>query len=327
MNPRIAIMLVNWNRREDTLECLESLERVSFPRDCLGIFVGDNASEDGSQEAIRSQLARMRAREWQDLVLVEFEKNLGFARANNRLLEVVPDHYDYVYCSNNDVVFVEDILTILAGFMEKDPTIGTAGPKVLSHSQPDRLAHGAGYVYPLLCGTRSVDAKKLVDCDFLTGCGLLVRRQVLRELGRFFDEDFFAYWEDTDFCARVRRRGYRVVYCPQARVLHKVGAASGGGWGMLTSPARIYYDVHSKFIFARKHLHPFARLLFVLLFAIRIPLFVMRALVKSPRTAVGRIEAYLRACLHGLAGRPGREFELGDQAQSSLDIRAKPSHE
>ena len=307
--PHVAIIILNWNGKADTIECLQSISALVFPHDRIGVFVADNASDDGSQEDLRAEIERMQNQGFRDLDLLEFETNLGFARGNNRALESVPSTYEYIFCVNNDVAFFPDSLDRLVECLLGDPAAGIVGPKVLAHGQPGRLAHGAGFIRPFFCGTRSADAPVATPCDFVTGCALLMRREALEAIGgMLFDPDYFAYWEDTDLCLRIRKAGFQVIYCPEASLLHKVGASSGADEAAPSSPARIYYDIHSRMIFARKHAGFLTYLIFLALFAIRIPAFILVALARSPRTAYSRTAAYLRGLAHGLAGRPGRSY-------------------
>jgi hypothetical protein len=146
-----------------------------------------------------------------------------------------------------------------------------------------------------------VDAATAVDCDFVTGCALAVRRTALRDLGdELLDPGFFAYWEDTDLCARARARGWRVRYEPAAVVRHRVGASLGPAGA---SPVRVYLETHGKCRYARKHLGPAALAVFVALFAARVPWF---AFCHAGRRTGPMLRAYLRGAVDGLLGRPGR---------------------
>jgi GT2 family glycosyltransferase len=306
--PSIAIIILNWNTRDDVLECLDSLEKSAYPKNRLGLFVTDNASTDGSQKAIRAKLDTMSEQGWHELVLIENPKNLGFSGGNNAGYRRVDNSYEFIYLSNADVTYAEATLDHLASVMVGDPAIGVAGPKVLSYAEPDVLSHGAGYVGPLLCGTRSVDATEATPCDYVTGCALCVRHSVVEELAQLLDEEFFAYWEDTDLCARVRKLGYTVVYCPEATILHKVGASLPAGPEGLPPPARVYYATHSKYTYARRHLPMGPRLLFHLLFTARLPFFAVKTFVQSPRRTPALLKAYVLAMTHGLARKPGQKY-------------------
>ncbi len=299
--PLIAVIILNWNSWQNTLECLRSLAASAYPRDCVGLFVTDNGSGDESVSKLREHLESMRTQGWRDLALVENGDNLGFARGNNAGYAQVPSEYAFIYLSNDDIVFFEDCLDRVIDAFAEHPDAGVVGAKVLTYDKPHVLSHGAGYVRPLLLGTRSVDADEPTCCHFVTGCALCIRRQVIEELDTLFDPSFFAYWEDTDLCARVRAAGYGVVYCPQAQVLHKVSAATGGVGGEI-SPARVYYIMHGKTLYARKHLTLVSRWLFYGLFAARIPWFVVRTTLLTGCRAAPLWRAYARGIRDGWLG-------------------------
>lgn len=302
--PLVAILILNWNGKADTLECLASLESTAYPKNRVGLFVVDNGSTDGSAAAVRERFNAMRGEGWRMLELVELPENLGFGRGNNAGYARIGPEYEYVYLSNNDVAFYPDTLERIVETFERDVGIGVVGARVVEYDNPESLSHGAGFVNWFLAGTRSVDAGAPVECDFVTGCALAVRKSVADRLDTLFDQDFFAYWEDTDLCARVRRLGYKVVYCPAARIRHKVGAATGGG----RSPARVYYEIHGKLLYANRHLNFPERLAFYLLFLVRIPAFFARSLIEQPARSPKLLRAYLRGVLHGLVKRPGQRF-------------------
>jgi hypothetical protein len=305
--PTIAVLILNWNNKPHVLECLESLEAISYPKERMGLFVVDNGSTDGSAPAIRDKLESMESQGWRDRVLVETGENLGFCGGNNAGYTRIGADFEWVYLSNDDVVYVPDCFSQLADTMA-DPTVGAVGPKVLSYYEEGALAHGAGYIRPLLMGTRSVDADAAVDCDYVTGCALAVRRDLVERMGGLFDERFFAYWEDTDLCKRVRDLGFRVVYEPSGAIMHKVSTSLPTGPEGLVPPARVYCEVHSKVLFARKHLPLTKRLAFYALYLARVPVFVLRTWMKAPGQAGRQVRAYMTALRHGFAGRKGERY-------------------
>lgn len=306
MPPLTAIIILNWNGREDTLACLRSLAVLDVPRGGIGVFVADNGSTDGSQKTIATALDAMTGDGWRELRLLPLGINFGFTGGNNRALDAVPPEYTFTYLSNNDIIFLPHTLAPLMRLMADDPRVGACGPRTLKLDSPEELAHGAGFLNPLLCGTRSVNARVNLDCDFITGCALMLRRGAIHDAGGLFDTRFFAYWEDTDLCLRIRKAGYRCVYCPGAEVLHRVGAALAQDAG--TSPARIYHDIRSRTLFAGKHLSIPALAIHHLLYAIKLPMFAVRALVGHPADADARIQAYWRGWLDGLRGGEGKPY-------------------
>lgn len=307
--PSVALLILNWNGKDDTLECLASLDNIDFPRENAGIFVIDNGSTDGSPGTIKTVLETMAGEGWYETGLFTFETNLGFGPAYNRALEELDCGYDYLYCSNNDIAFCPNTLAPLVELLEQDSRAGIAGPRVMSYAEPDKLAHGAGFIKAPFCRPSFQDTQSVTSCDFVTGCAMLVRMSLIKELEHLFDPDFFAYWEDTDLCARARALGYNVAYNPEAKVLHKVSAATSNNDGRDMNPARIYYKTHSKILFARKHLSKPARLLFLALYGLRIPAFALRSILLSPKNCGTLIRSYLSACAHGMLGRPGKPYK------------------
>ncbi len=306
--PAIGIIIPNWNRCADTLECLDSLRLSAYPHSQTGIFVSDNGSTDGSLSAIRERFDDMRTQKWRELVLIENGRNAGFAGAVNAAYVRMGPDYEFIFLTNNDVAFRPNTLQWLLDAMQPDDSIGIAGAKVLSYRHPETLAHGAGYIRPFLCGTRSVDAPEACVCDFVTGCALCVRRAVIERLGGLLDEEYFAYWEDTDLCARAREAGFRVAYCPDAEILHKISASTSSGSTRLTAPSKAYLETFGKMRYARKHLPLWERAVFHALFAIRIPCFIARAFICAPRQASPAVRAYLKAVIDGWRGGAGGPY-------------------
>lgn len=223
MDPRkVAIIILNWNGKEDTIECLESLRRVKLPE--YRILLIDNASTDGSVELFRQR--------YPDVELVVNERNLGFAGGNNvGIKKAVEEGSEYVLLLNNDTVVYPDFLSGLIDLAESRENIGFVGPKICFFSDPDKIWTSGGTVN-LFTG-RIGDRKKGMpqasasgaeSVDYLSGCALLARASMVRHIG-LMDEDYFLYFEDTDWTLRARRQGYTCLVNNDVRILHKVGAS------------------------------------------------------------------------------------------------------
>ena len=224
--PLVFIILVNWNGKKVTLECLESLAKISYRNS--RIVVVDNASSDGSVGAIQEQHP--------EVILLEQQRNLRFAGGNNAGMRYALDHgADQVCLLNNDTTVDSEFLTHLVSRIQSDKKIGIATPKIYYHDEPNRIWF-AGASISMWTGTMKhigireedhgqYDESK--EIDYATGCCILTRREVIEKVGGL-DESFFMYTEDADWCMRVRRAGYSVVYEPRAKVWHKLSVASGG---------------------------------------------------------------------------------------------------
>ena len=226
MKPRVAIIVLNWNGKEDTEKCLDSLEKITFPN--KEILLIDNGSTDGSQEFFRM--------EFPDIRLIETKCNLGYAGGNNVGLEIgLKEEFDFFFVLNNDTVVDPKIVkAFLAGFSDKG--IGILGGKIYRMDDPKRLDHLGGrwnrkkidfdYV-----GYREMDGEEWtspLELDYVTGAAMMIRREVLEKVG-LFDPRFFLFWEESDLCFRARRAGFLVKTCPEAKVWHKISASFTGG--------------------------------------------------------------------------------------------------
>ena len=233
-SPLIYVVIVNWNRADDTIECLKALASSDYSNHCP--LIVDNGSTDGSPDAIRAAFPAVE--------VIANEDNLGCARASNIGIErALQQGADYVLLLNNDTLVDRHLLTELVAVGESDPRIGMLVPKIYYHGEEGRLwSAGAQWrcfpprVTIIGFGREDGPAYSIQrEVDYATGCAMLVKREVFDRVG-MFDTAFFMYHEDYDFSARVRRGGYRIVYVPQAVMWHKGSASTGE-----RSPLKWYY--------------------------------------------------------------------------------------
>jgi len=225
--PRIAVIILTWNGRELTLDCLRSLEAVTTPN--TTIMVVDNASTDGTVTAVR-------ARYGERVTVVENAANLGYAAGNNAGIErALADGADFILLLNNDTLVDPPFLDRMLAAMLASPDVGIAGPKTYYHQPPDRIWFAGGEI-SLWRGTarhigiRETDRGQYDtprDIDYASGCALLARREVFERVGRL-DPAYRAYFEDADLCMRARAAGFRIRYVPDAKVWHRISASTGG---------------------------------------------------------------------------------------------------
>ncbi len=242
-SPLIYVVIVNWNRADDTIECLKSLAGSDYSS--YRSLVVDNGSTDGSPDAIRAAFPSPPSvpPNFRGEVIAN-EDNLGFARASNIGIEhALQQGADYVLLLNNDTLVDKRLLTELVAVGESDPQIGMLVPKIYYHGEEGRLWSGGAQwrrfpprVTIIGFGREDGPAYSVQrEVDYATGCAMLVKREVFERVG-MFDPAFFMYHEDYDFSARVRRGGYRIVYVPQAVMWHKGSASTGE-----RSPLKWYY--------------------------------------------------------------------------------------
>lgn len=301
--PNVAIIVLTWNQRDLTLDCLASLQRLEYPADRLRLIVVDNGSTDGTATLIQNTFP--------DVTVLVNDENLGFAEGNNvGIRHALETDVDYIMLLNNDTVVDPAMLTELVSVAESDDTIGMVGPKMLYYDQPDvvwcagnRINWRNGGTIRMDADLRDEDSTRTApeQVDFVTACALCVRRKVIEEVG-LLDSRFFIYYEETDWCCRARSAGWRVVYVPTARLWHKVSAAMG-----TTSPATDYYMHRNVFLFLQKNAKGLRRTVAILRAALRNAIAIAAYTVKPHRgSRLANRNARLYALRDALLGRWGR---------------------
>jgi len=246
--PKVAIIVLTWNQRDLTLDCLASLVELDYPIDWLEIIVVDNGSADGTAQAIRER--------YPQVTVLENGQNLGFAEGNNvGIRHALQGQAEYISLLNNDTVLDPAMLKELLAVMEADRTVGIVGPKMLYYDQPDTIWCAGNRIDWRTGATSrlqseqpdSASESEPQQVDFITACAICLRRQVIEQIG-LLDPRFFIYYEETDWCIRARAAGWRILYMPRARLWHKVSAAMG-----TTSPATEYYMSRNVLLFLHKN--------------------------------------------------------------------------
>lgn len=223
--PEVWCVILNWNGWRDTVQCLDSLTKCSYAR--LTPIVVDNGSTNDSVARIRHAHP--------DILILQTGSNLGFAGGNNVGIRSGLEHgADYVWLLNNDTVAAPDALSELVEKARTSPKVGAVASICYYADDPQRVEAWGGARVNLWIGFGRNSTRPRNDDWFhsLNGTSLLIAREAFQDAG-LFDEGFFLYWEDTEFCLRLRKRGWRIAAAPGSRVLHKVHGSSGGNKLML----------------------------------------------------------------------------------------------
>ncbi len=218
--PRVSIVVLNWNGLADTTECLQSLQAVTYPN--FRTVVVDNASGNDEAKALRDAFG-------DHIDLIESETNLGFAGgANLGMRHALEQGADYVLLLNNDTTVAPAFLSEMVAAMERLPAAAAACPKTYFYDRRDEI-YSTGGRYSLWKGTARQAGRgqtdrgqfdKIAVRDYADGVCMLIPRAAIERVG-LLDEDYFAYWEETDWCARARQAALRCYYIPSAKVWHK----------------------------------------------------------------------------------------------------------
>jgi GT2 family glycosyltransferase len=244
--PRVAIIVLNWNGKKDTLECLESLRHIDYANH--EIVAVDQNSADGSGDAIGGAFP--------DVTLIQNEENLGFAEGNNvGIRYALSAGAEYVALLNNDTTVASNFVRALVDAARAMPDFDIFGPKIVFYKDPN-LIWAAGSAINWRRGTcmqrgyGEVDRGQYdtpTEVNALTGCAMMIHRKVFETIG-LFDGRFYLYYEETDWCARAQRAGFRLLYVPAPVVRHKVSSTIGAA-----SPTIVFYMVRNNLLFIAKN--------------------------------------------------------------------------
>jgi GT2 family glycosyltransferase len=254
--PKVAIIILNWNGLADTIECLESLKNVTYAN--FSIVVVDNGSKGPDAEVLGNKYRG-------DITLIRNDKNYGFAEGNNIAIKWALENLnpDYFLLLNNDTTVDPEFLSNLVSLIDADNKIGIVGPKIYYYGSPDTLQSFGARIDFKFGTTRDIGWKKKdhgqfdhqAEVDYVNGCAMLVRKQVVETIG-LLDPTYFCYYEETDFCTRARKAGFRIFAVPNSKIWHKKKLIKK--WGGLGSEEKgsdssFYYMGRNVFIFMKNH--------------------------------------------------------------------------
>ena len=221
----ISFIIVNWNTRDILMDCLNSIYKTVKDID-FEIYVVDNNSTDGSQEAVK--------KEFPDVMLIENEINTGFAYANNQALRIMQGRFAVLL--NSDAVLKEQAIKKLLTFMIATSSAGIAGVQLLNEDSSlqnsiDNFPSTETEIFnksilrlffPDKYPSKNRIYEKPIEVDSVIGACMMIRKEAIDEVG-VFDEDYFIFLEETDWCFRMYKKGWKVFHVPDAEVFHLSG--------------------------------------------------------------------------------------------------------
>ena len=267
--PKVSIVLLNYNGAKDTIDCLKSLNNISYNN--YNVVIVDNESTDNSMGLIGDYLlsndveytifsspneAMGSGKLQTKLTLLQVGYNGGYGCGNNVGIKyALKNGADYVLVLNNDTVADPGFLEPMLDSCEEDESIGIASGKIYYLDTPDIFwFNGGSYnactgkVTHYSWGERDVGQMPLSQTTFVTGGLWLIPKKVFEDVG-FINEDYFMYVEDLEFCHRVMAKGYTLNVSMDSRIYHKVGSSSGGEASYFTN----YWMTRNKLLFMKEN--------------------------------------------------------------------------
>lgn len=247
-SPHVVVLIINNNRNDDTIECLASVAKSTY-LNCR-VIVLDIAPSGQIGLSLEAHPPNVQ--------VMSLEENRGYTGNNNLGFRLALEHKaDFVFLLNNDAIIAPDCIEHLVKSILADSTVGMTGPLIYHYDEPNTMQTAGGVLDGFWAakhlGRNEIDTGQFSmarPVDWLSGCALMVRRDVLERLGGF-DERFFMYWEEVDWCLRAHQQGWTLLHVPQAKVWHK-----GAQRHYQPEPRVTYYSVRNQFLFLREHQAP-----------------------------------------------------------------------
>lgn len=264
---KVAIILVNWNGYLDTFNCLKSLEKINYDIENITSYLVDNNSTDDSFYRLKQEYQKNTFK-----INVEFigsGENLGFAGGNNLgIKKAYKDGFKYFWLLNNDTEVEPNALKSLMVVLQSSESIGIVGSKIYYFSKPNTIWFAGGEINMLTGETKHVGYNEVdngqfsrqIESGYITGCSLGFKAQLLEQIG-YMSEDYFLYYEETDWNIRAKNAGWKIIFCPESIVYHKVSSSSGGISNI--APYVEYYKIRNRYVMAQRNFKQLSNKFFV----------------------------------------------------------------
>lgn len=243
---KVTVIILNYKVCDQAVKCVKSVQKSTYGN--VGIIVVDNNSQDGIDEVFSNS---------KEVTFIQTGDNLGYTGGNNvGIKKALELGSDYMFLLNADTTIEEDAIGNLVTTAELQ-NVGISGPKILFADERKDIIWYAGGSLDLadvLGKHRGVDEKDrgqydtIEETEFVTGGAIFIKREVFEKIG-LFDDKYFMYLEDADFCFRAKKAGFKLLYVPTAQVFHKNAQSTGLG-----SPRQDYFITRNRMLFAAKFL-------------------------------------------------------------------------
>jgi len=260
----VALIILNYKTTILTIDTINSVKKITHPNYNYHIYIIDNGSNDGSVEQFTKLYAQDKL-----INVVPTGSNLGYAEGNNFGLRLaLKKDYRYILVMNSDVIVKPNFLTIMVNFLESNPSYGMVGPKIYfakgyefhkdryKEKEKGKVIWSVGgqidwnNIYGSNIGIDDVDHGQYQqindDIDYLSGCCILIRTNLLHKTG-LFDSKYFMYLEDADYSQRLINSGIKIAYLPESIIWHVNRGSSGGG------PLHDYFLTRNRLLFGYRY--------------------------------------------------------------------------
>jgi len=301
--PNVSILIPTRNNEGDLLDCLDSIMNLDYDLKKVEIIIWDNDSRAEGKERVKRYLSETKKGKTRNAEFIEANGNYGVYTSRHELLKKVHPDSQVILSIDDDVTLPSGLLKEILPVFERDDRIGIIGPRTVYDDAPSETAHGAGFVNWWLGHYITKDAREPLECDYVIGCCMLIKRRLIEEIGGF-DHDYYTSHGEVDFCLRARKKGYKVLYHPGISVRHRVDR---GGTKTLE---RTYYVYRNKIFVIRKNA-PFPQkwVSMPLYSLFWLPKAIIDSIIRNKRVHLQEIKTIFHAMMDGWLNRGGKRAQ------------------
>lgn len=245
-DPYLSILIPTRDNEKDLIDCLDSIGHLDYPFDKIEIVIWDNNSRQESKDKVKQFLSNMTNEKPRQVEFIEHNDNYGVYTSRNELCKRVGSDAQFILSIDDDVILPSQFFEGLLPVFQEDSSVGIIGPRTVFDDDPSKTAHGAGLVNWWLGRYSDVDAKNVMECHYVIGCCMLIRRGVIDTIGGF-DRDYYTSHGEVDFCLKAKKKGYKIIYYPDVVVRHRVDR------GGTQTAERRYYLYRNKLFVIKKN--------------------------------------------------------------------------
>jgi GT2 family glycosyltransferase len=298
--PHLSVIIPTRNNERDLSDCLVSIINLDYDLEKIEIIIWDNNSRQDCKSKVKDFLNSIIKENLIRVEFIEHNDNYGVYTSRDELLKRVSPKAQFILSIDDDVILPSQLLKELLPLFQQDNAIGVIGPRTVYDHSPSETAHGAGFVNWWLGRYSTKDARASVDCEYVIGCCMLIRKSLIDEIGGF-DPDYFTSHGEVDFCLRAKKNGYKIIYYPGVSVRHRV--AKGG----TRTPDRVYYVYRNKLFVIKKNAPRPQKWIALGLYSLFwLPKAILDSIIRNKRTDSQEIKLVFRATMDGWLSKGGK---------------------
>jgi GT2 family glycosyltransferase len=310
-NDKVAIVILNWNSYDDTIECLNSLVDLDYP--FFEVFLVDNGSKDNSLVRIENEYRRGKFP--YIINILKSDRNLGFAGGNNiGIQKAYQENFNYFWLLNNDTTVDPNALNELINEIKGDSKVGIVGSKIYYYGT-DIIWFAGGVVNKYTGKTSHIGFKEkdkfqynnIKEVDYISGCSLLFKKELIETAG-YMSEDYFLYYEETDWNLRAHKCDWKIKYVPGSIIYHKVSVSSGGENNL--APYVDYFYLRNCYIMIKRNQSSLSQIISLILLFFRFFKKMAKVYIFNLDRKKERIKYLFMGIKHGLLNKMGKHPTL-----------------